>query len=99
VVDLELLAAMPGLTRNDRKGLWAILWRTLIFAPILWILGLLLFTLVLGAFIVPPIYAVLAFFAGDWLWGITALIVWFVLLCFRRPILRWTFEGIEHAAM
>jgi hypothetical protein len=90
---------MVGLTKNDCKGLWAILWRTLIFGPILWIVGLLLLMSVLGAFIVPPIYAVLAFFTGDWLWGITALIAWLVVLRFRKPLLRWAFEGIEHAGM
>jgi hypothetical protein len=94
-----LIATMPGLTRNDWKGLWAIFWRTLIFGPILWILGLLFLVVLLGAFFVVPIYVILAFFIGDWLWGITALIAWLILLRFRRPILRWALEGIEHGSM
>jgi len=87
---------MPGLKRNDLKGLWAILWRSLILGPVLWLFGLALLVLVIGAFVVPPLYAILAFFTGDWLFGILALIAWFVLLRFRRPILRWALEGIEY---
>jgi hypothetical protein len=26
---------MPGLTKNDWKGLWAILWRTVVFGPVI----------------------------------------------------------------
>jgi len=94
-----LLDAMSGLTKNDWKGLWAILWRVLIFGPILWILGFALLLLVTGAFVAPPIYAAVAFFSGDWLFGIAAIIAWFVVLHFRRPLLRWTFEGIEYAGI
>ena len=84
---------------KDWKGLWAILWRVLIFGPILWFLGLALLFVVIAAFVAPPIYAALAFFTGDWLFGIGALIPWFVVLRFRRPILRWTFEGIEYGSI
>jgi hypothetical protein len=90
---------MLGLTKNDWKGLWAILWRVLIFGPILGILGLALLLLVIAAFAAPPLYAALAFITGDWLFGIAALLAWFVVLRFRRPILRWTFEGIEYASI
>jgi len=89
------LENMLGLTKNDLKGLWAVLWRSLILGPVIWILGTALLTLVIAAFFVPPIYAVLAFYTGDWLVGILALITWFVFLHFRRPILRWTLQGIE----
>lgn len=90
---------MFGLTRNDIKGLWAILWRTLILAPLLWLLGLVLFALLIGAFVLPPVYAVFAIFIGCWLWGVAALVPWFILLHYRRPILRWLLEGMEHASM
>jgi hypothetical protein len=90
---------MPGLTRNGFKGLWAILWRTLILAPIPWLLGIILFVLVIGAFVLPPVYAVFTIFLGYWYWGVAALVPWFVLLRFRRPILRWLLEGIEHGSM
>ena len=90
---------MSRLTKNDWKGLWAILWRVLIFGPVLGILGLVLFFLVIAAFVAPPFYAGFAFFAGDWIFGIIALAVWAVVLRFRRPILRWTLEGIEHVGI
>jgi hypothetical protein len=93
------LNAMPGLTKNEWRGLWAILWRVLIFGPILGILGLALLLLVIAAFVAPPPYAALAFLTGDWLKGSAALLGWFVLLRFRRPILRWTFEGMAYASI
>jgi hypothetical protein len=90
---------MAGLTKDDYKGLWAVLWRVLILGPILWIFGLALLVLVIGAFVAPPLYAALAFFTGDWLFGFAALFVWFVVLRFRRPLLRWALEGIEYAGI
>jgi len=91
------LATTIGLTKNDGKGLWAILWRVLIFGPILWIFGLALLLLVMAAFIAPPFYAAFALYSGDWLLGVASLMGWFVVLRFRRPILRWLLEGIEYS--
>jgi hypothetical protein len=90
---------MSGLTRNDWKALWAMLWRVLIVVPIVWVLGLALLFVVIAAFVAPPCYAAIAFLSGDWLLGIAALCAWCVVLRFRRPILRWTFEGIEYASI
>src|SRR5262249_26841062 len=93
------LDAMSRLTKNDWKGLWAILWRVLIFGPIVWVFGLALLMLLIAAFVGPPLYAAVAFFIGDYLFGITALVAWFVFLSFRRPLLRWTLEGIEYGGI
>lgn len=90
---------MPRLTKNEWKGLWALLWRVLIFGPIVGLFGLALLLLVMAAFIGLPLYAVFAFFAGYWLQGIVALGAWAVVLRFRKPILHWTLEGIEHASI
>ena len=90
---------MPGLTKNDYRGLWGVLWRVLVFGPIIWLLGLALLALVIGAFLAPPIYAGFALLSGDWLLGSAVLIPWFVLLSFSRPILRWTLEGIEYGSI
>jgi hypothetical protein len=96
---LIVLAAMPRQSKTDWKSLWAILWRVLLFGPILGVLGLALLLLVIGAFVAPPIYAAFAFFSGDWFLGIAALAAWAVVLRFRRSILRWTLEGIEYASI
>ena len=88
---------MPDLTKNEWRGLWAILWRVLIFGPILGVVGLALLVLVMAAFVAPLPYAALAFLTGDWLRGTAALLGWFVVLRFRRPIFRWTFEGMAYS--
>ena len=90
---------MLGLTKNEWKGLWAIFWRVLVFGPILWMIGLALLFLLIAAFIALPVYAAVALFNGDWLFGVAALLAWFVVLRSRRPLLRWTLEGIEYGGI
>lgn len=90
---------MPCLAKDEWKGLWAILWRVLLIAPVFWLLGSAWLLVVMTAYIAAPVYAALAFFAGDWFLGAGALAVWVVVLRFRRPILRWTLKGIEYAGI
>jgi hypothetical protein len=90
---------MSGPTRNDWKGLWSVLWRVLILGPIVGIFGLALLVLVIGAFVALPIVAVVALSDGDWFPGIAALGAWLVVMRFRRPLLRWTFEGFEYTGI
>ena len=90
---------MPSFSRNDAKGVWAVLWRVLVFGPFVWIAGVAIMLLVMGAFALPPIYASAAFISGDWALGIAALLPWFVLLHYRRPIFRWAFEGFDHGSV
>ena len=80
-------------------GLWAVLWRVLVLCPILWIFGLAFLLVVVAALVVPPFYAAFAIFTGDWLFAAAALLGWFVVLRFRRPLLRWTLQGIEYASL
>ena len=94
-----MLGAMRGLTKNDWKGLFAVICCALIFGPILWTFGFALLVLVVAAFIVPPLYAAVFFFDGDWLYGIAALIIWIIALRFRRPMMRWTLQGIEYGSI
>ena len=75
------------------------LWRIVIFGPFVWILGLAVLFLVITAFAGLPIYAILAFCTGDWAFGIAALAGWTVVLRFGRPLLRWTFEGIQYGSL
>lgn len=90
---------MAHLTKKEWKGLWSVLWRVLIFGPIVGLFGLALLGLVIAAFAGLPLYAVLGFLAGDWLLSSAALIAWSVALRFHRPILRWALEGLEHAGL
>jgi hypothetical protein len=61
--------------------------------------GLVLLVLIVGAFIAPPLYAAFAFYTGDWLFGSAGLLNWVAVLCCRRPVLRWTMQGIESAGI
>ena len=90
---------MACLAKDEWKELWATLWRVLVFAPIVWLLGCTWLLLVVTAYIAAPVYAALAFLVGDWFMGVGALAVWLVVLRFRRRIVGWTLEGIEYAGI
>ena len=90
---------MLGLTKNEWKGLWAILWRVLLLGPFVGLLGLALLVLVISAFVAPLCFAFIAFLDERWLVGILWLIPWMVLLRFSRRIWRWLLEGIEYGGI
>jgi len=88
-----------GLTKAEWKSLWAVLWRGLIIAPFLWVIGLVMFLAVLTVFLAPAAYVAYAFIIGDWFFGALALIGWFMLIRFGWPLLRWVFQGIEYTGI
>ena len=90
---------MPRLTKNEKKALWAILWRVILLGPFFGVIGLALLILVLAAFIAPPCLAAIALLSGDWLYAVLYLAAWAVVLRFRHPILRWTFQGYEYTGL
>lgn len=89
----------PSFSKNDAKGVWAVLWRVLVFGPFVWIAGFAIMLLVMGAFALPPIYATVAFISGGWPLGIAVLIPWFVLLRYRRQIFCWALGGVDHGCV
>ena len=91
----EAADAMSDSRKADLKPLWAIFWRVLILVPFLWVLGIGLLAVVVGTFLLLHaafISAVIAFVAGDYLYGIAALIGWLVLLRFRNLCSRWVLD-------
>jgi hypothetical protein len=87
------------LTKEDWKSLWGILWRVLLFGPILFPLGVAILVLILGFLLIPPCYALLAITSGDVLLGLAVGGVWLVLLRFSRRLLRKVFEGWEYTGI
>lgn len=81
------------------KVLWSMLWRTLAFGPVLFILGLTLLTLTLALVILPPIYAAVFFMSSDVFYGLFLLSGWILFLHWMRP--RWgkLLAGMEHASL
>jgi hypothetical protein len=90
---------MFGLTKNDCRGLWAVLWRVLILVPIAWILGLVLLVTVLSVLIASPFYAVILFLEGHWLLGPLVFLGWLPVFRYRTGIMRWLLDGIEYASI
>jgi hypothetical protein len=86
------------LSAGEWKSLWGILWRTLLFGPILFPIGACLLALVLGFLVAPPIYAGALIFQGHWIFAVALGATWFVLLLWARPRLRRVFDGFEWAS-
>jgi hypothetical protein len=80
------------------KGLWSVFWRMILFVPV-GILGCAALLLVIGLSVLPPMYAIGAFFNGGYLSGLIALGVWILWLRYGGPIRRLVFEGFEHGSL
>jgi hypothetical protein len=87
------------LTRKDLLGLWSVLWRLLLFGPILLPLGFALLVIVLGFATLPPFYALIFIINGKVFMGIGVAIVWFILFRLSRRLLRRLTEGVEYAGI
>ena len=70
----------------------------ILFAPI-GILGVVAFTLVLGLWMLPPMYAAILIYGGDYLWAVLTLIGWGLWLRFGGPVRRFVSEGWEHGSL
>jgi hypothetical protein len=84
-----------GLTKDEWKILWAILWRLLVFGPILMTLGLAMFGVVMAFLLCPPVLAAIDFFTGSIWLGLLILGVWFAAVWFSRKWLRKFFKEFE----
>ena len=80
------------------KALWALCWRMIAFAPI-GLLGILALVVVVGLTALPPLYAIIVFIDGRYLWGAAVLVLWLVWLRFGGRARRFVFEGFEHGSL
>ena len=86
---------MLGLTKDDARGFWAVVWRALLLMPIMWGAGIALLVGVLFVFIGLPVQCMISFIFGDWFQGLIEFAIWITALRYGRPLLRWTFQGYE----
>jgi hypothetical protein len=84
-----------GLTNQDWKGLWAVLWRLALFGTILLPVCTALLTFLFAFLLVPPIYAIFVFAAGDVVTGSVVAVIWLMSMVFGRRVLRRLFAGIS----
>ncbi len=86
------------LRQGEAKALWGLCWRMVLLAPI-GILGVALLTLVFALSILPPFYAILLIYLGDYLWAVLTLVGWGVWFRFGKPVRRLVDEGWEHGSL
>jgi hypothetical protein len=75
-------------------GVFSLLWRFLLLLPITIPVGFALFFVGIAFLIVPPLYAVILFIGGHWVWGIVLVVGWAVAMYLLRHVYARLFEGI-----
>ena len=85
------------LTKNDWRGLWAVLWRFLLFGPILLPIGFVILVVAMAATVAPFAYAAVLMTSGHFLLGMLLAFLWSAALWLARPVFDWLFEGLEYA--
>jgi hypothetical protein len=88
-----------GMTKGDWKNLWAILWRMLLFGPVLLPLGFALLLLISVVAFGPICYGLVLILGGHTFWGCTVLAAWLIVLRMARPVFRRVFDGIKYAGV
>ena len=90
-------------TRSDVKGLWSILWRCMLFIPIMLPIALFLLFLPFAMVILPPIVALIFFVGDDAVIGLAILVPWlawmFLGRTIRKKLYRIIAEGWEYAGI
>ena len=84
--------------KAELKGFWAVAWRMLVVAPLVFPLGTIVFVIAIIAPFLLPV-AGLLIYQGDYLYGGISLVAWIVWFIFRQPLNRFVFEGFEHSGM
>jgi hypothetical protein len=79
--------------------LWFVLWRLLIFGPILMLIGVLVLAAVIASFVAPPFYAFSLAIEGRFITGAVVFLIWLGWLVSGRKLLRWLLQGMEYSSL
>lgn len=89
---------IPTLPRRGEAGaFWGLCWRMIVLAPV-GILGVVLFTVVVGLWVLPA-YAAVLIYNGDYFWAVGTLIGWGLWIRFGGPVRRLVNQGWEHGSL
>ena len=81
---------------GDRHGLWALLWRIIVFGPLVGVFGMLALIAVLGFTFVLPIWVIAWLCEDRWILAIAGCFAWFGWLKFGGRVRRFVFEGFDN---
>lgn len=79
--------------------LWSLLWRLLLFGPILMTIGALMLTALIASILVPPFYAVILAMEGHYMLGALVIGTWIAWLPWARRLSCWMMQGIEYSSI
>jgi hypothetical protein len=78
--------------------MWSLFWRAVVLTPVA-LLGLVAFGLAGGLTIMPPFYAAIELFNGEYLLACFALVLWALWLRFGGSARRFVFEGLDQGSL
>jgi hypothetical protein len=85
--------------KTPRWPLWSVLWRTLIFGPILMPLGAAALAAVLASIFASPVFIGILFIEGHYFLAPVALVGWLFWLRTGFRLLRWMLQGMEYSSL
>ncbi len=94
-----MISDMHAAAKSPRHPIWALLWRMVLFGPILWTLGLGFFVVVLASVVGLPFFAVIiALDDHSWL-GAGLFVAWIAWYRHGKRLLGWLLQGIEFSSL
>jgi hypothetical protein len=84
---------------EPRWPIWSLLWRMLVFGPVLMPLGLLVLAAAFAALFAPWIFAIVLFLEDRYLPGALLLAVGAVSARFTSRFIGWLLRGIEYSSL
>jgi len=90
---------MHAESKSPRYPIWALLWRMLVFGPILWMTGLAFFMVVLTSVIVLPFFAIIVGLDDHWWLGMLMFVIWLIWYRQGKRLLGWLLQGIEFSSL
>jgi len=80
------------------KAMWALLWRAMLLAPFIFVLGAILFSLVLALTLLPA-FTIALLVMGEYWWALATIPAWLAWLKWGGPVRAFVFEGFEWAGL
>lgn len=84
---------------NLKHPAFSLLWRGLLFTPLLSLLGVAMLIAAFALLILPPAHALIFLISSDYLYAALLFAIWAWSLRHTKRLLAWLLQGIEHSSL
>ena len=82
-----------------RWPLWSLLWRLLIFGPIIMTTGLVAFGAVITSIVGPPFYVIVLVVGQQYVLALLVVALWLACLPWAIRLWKWMMQGVAYAGL